>query len=511
MEKDTFPHARWLVPLGLILGTLLLLLFPLAKPIWTDEGISIGRGQLPLDLILKGRMGAADAMPLHSLMLALIGRPLGDTLAVHRLVSALPAAIALWYVYLIGRRSGPKAGTLSLWLAALSPCAVLFLRMSRYHGVTTLLVTMSCYYLLNLFDGSTKKSLVKYFFATALMLLSYPLTMFIIAGQFLIFALRFKQTQKPFLILGAMVLAGAAFLCYFIPALMWAAKTLVHDQVEDPSMGLGVSGLIRRVALSVYALCLGETISPWSWPLSLPGLALTLGGFFAGAWALRRRPELLLPFLCAFVVVLAGAATSTQMGGSSQTVGSMGKRTSFLIPLFCVVLGAGLANVKRGWLAIPLLVIWSVGTFNYFAGREFLNPNYTVNWNEAVVHMQNKKLDGPSVVFSSAEDALIYYMDENKLTTPVLGRTRGIDELKDVIAQKKYRYVWVLGRDRGDRMAVADFEAARAFLEKSGARRIEQTGVYPRTDAEKKWLGKALKREVWSHYLLLDLWEVKEN
>jgi hypothetical protein len=502
--------ARWLVPLGLAVGALLLLLFPLAKPVWTDELISIGRGRLPLELILKGRMGAADAMPLHSLMLSLIGKPLGDTLAIHRLVSALPAAVALWYVYLLGRRLGERTGVLALWLAALSPCAVLFLRMSRYHGVTTLLVVMSCYYLLQLFDKSQKKALVKYLFATALMMLSYPLTMFVAAGQFLILALRFKKTERPLWVLGALALAGAAFLCYFVPALQWASRTLVHDQVEDPSMGLGLSGLIRRLGLSVYALCLGETILPWNVALFVPGIFLALGGFAVGMWGVRRRPEVLLPFACAFVVVLAGAATSTQMGGSSQTVGSMGKRTSFLIPLFCVTVAAGLSSLKKWrWLPLPLLSVWALGTYNYFAGREFLNPNYTVNWNEAVATIKTRQLDASTGLYASAEDALIYYLKENKIALPVMGKARGLDELKEALAQRKLRHIWILGRDRGDRMAVADFDAARELLRASGAQRIDEAGVYPRTESEKTWWGKALKRPLWDHYLLLELWEVK--
>lgn len=506
-ESPLSPTQRLLLILGLVVGAALLLLFPLAKPIWTDESISIVRGRLPLIQILQGRIGAADAMPLHYIILSVLGRGLGDTLASHRLVSIVPAAFALWYVWLLGMRLGPWSGLVSLWLAALSPCAVLFLRMSRYHGVTTLLVAMSCYYFLRLMDGSEKKSLVKFGLSAALMLLSYPLTMFVIAGQFLFFAARFKKVEKPLLLVLSMALAGAAFLCYFIPALRWASESLAKVNVEDPSMGLGINGLIRRLALSVYALCLGETIAPWNWLLSIPGILLTLGGFGASVVATRKRPELVLPLICVFVIALSAAATSTQIGGSTQTVGSMGKRTSFLIPLFCVSLGMGFASLKPRWLAYPLLAIWAVGTFNYFAGREFLNPNYTVNWTEAVERIRQVQSGPDTVIFSSADPAMDYYMQESNLKVPVVTE-RGEEPVKDALA-KGTKYIWLVGRDRGDRLAVADFEAARELLKKSGAERVHQSGVYPRTAEEKKWLQKALKREVWTHYLLLDLWKTK--
>jgi hypothetical protein len=509
MDKDDFSASRWLVPLGLILGTALLLLFPLAKPIWTDEWVSISWGRSPLPLILSGRFGSPDALPLHPLILALFGRPLGDSLAVHRIVSALPAAIGLWYVYLLGRRLSTRAGVLALWLCALSPGLILFDRMSRYHGTTTLLATMSCYYFVRLLTEGDRKLVVKYGLATAAMLLSYTLSLFVVAAQFALLVLWWRRAPRPLAILAAMAAAGAAFLAYFVPNLIRASQTLVNITVEDPGMGQGIGGFLRRLLLPVYVFCVGETLSPWKVWLSVPGCLAALGSFALGGWALRRRPELVVPLACVVVVILSALATSGKLG-SSQTVGSMAKRVSFALPLFYITLVAGVYGLKNlRWRAVLtgiLLLVSGVSTYNYFAGREFLNPNYTANWSEAVETIQKVPAGPDTVVYSSADPPVKFYIDEARLGLPVI-EERGIDSLKKAIDGGAKR-IWLFGRDRGDRTAVADFEDARAFLTKVGARRTQKHGVYPRTDDEKKWLGKALKREIWDHYIQFDLWEL---
>src|SRR4028119_596688 len=106
---------------GLAVGALLLLLLPLAKSIWTDEAISIVWGKNPLLDILLGRATSADALPLHPLLIHITNALFGDSLAAFRVASALPSAIGLWFVYLIGRRFSVKVGLLALWLCALSP------------------------------------------------------------------------------------------------------------------------------------------------------------------------------------------------------------------------------------------------------------------------------------------------------------------------------------------------------------------------------------------------------
>lgn len=497
---------------GLLIGAALLLLFPLAKPIWTDEWISIGWGHRPLINIVLGRFGSPDALPLHPLLLY-VSRPLlGDTLAAYRFVSALPAAVGLWYVYLIGKRFSISVGLLSLWLCALSPGLVLFDRMSRYHGTTALLVVMSCYFLLKLLETGDRKDAAKYSVTVWLMLMSYVLTSFVVVAHFLLIVLWWRRTKQPWLAIGAMAFAVGSFSFWLIPNFLRANKEFAEVTVEDPSMGLGINGFLRRFFLPVYVFCVGETVYFWNFPVVMAGITVFSVAFLTGTGALRRRPELLLPLVCFLVVFLSAVVTSGKMGGS-QTVGSMAKRVSFVLPLFYTTCAVGIFALRRPpWRAAVLTISFGVALYslgNYWLGREFLNPNYTVRWQDAIAQMQRVRLDDETTVYNPMEPALEYYVREAKPNARIV-TGRELQEFLSGYHERPTRYVWVFGRDRGDRRSVAGYERVRDYL----ARRyveIYTGGVMPRSASERRWIGLVLKRDVWPTYLRFELYDMKQS
>ena len=157
-KQKRVDFSRCLLWLGLGVGALMLLLFPLAKPVWDDELDSIMQGSKPYLAILGG---ASDTQPpLHFLILRICESFFGKNLAVFRFASSLPALVSLWYVYLLGKRINEKTGVLALWLAALSPGLILFDRMARYHGLLAMLATMSIYYGLTALDSGKRRDAV---------------------------------------------------------------------------------------------------------------------------------------------------------------------------------------------------------------------------------------------------------------------------------------------------------------------------------------------------------------
>ena len=109
--KSTSTNLERALPfLAIAFGALLLLLFPADKPVWTDEILNIGWGEHTLAEIMSGRVIAYDHPPGHTLVLHLCYLLFGSSLAAYRVVSALPALGALWFVYLLGRRISPKVG-----------------------------------------------------------------------------------------------------------------------------------------------------------------------------------------------------------------------------------------------------------------------------------------------------------------------------------------------------------------------------------------------------------------
>ena len=500
-----------LLALGLLVGALMLLVAPEAKPIWTDESISIAWGQRSLGDILMGRATSPDALPLHPLLIHTTKALFGHSLAAYRLASALPAAIGLWFVWKLGARNGRHVGLLALWLAALSPGLILFDRMSRYHGLTALLVTASVYMALRALETGRRRDTLLYAVTTFLMLMSYVLSVFVVAAQFAVLVLRWKREPHAAKVFLGLVGACAVFAPFLLRNVM-AAQTggMTQTFVEDPTVGLGLRGFLFRFALPAYVFSVGETVYPWNWAVSVPGLLASAAAFVAGFWALRKRPDLMVPLGALFVVLLAAAATSGKFG-ASQTVGSMAKRVSFALPLFCVTLATGALSFRaapvRAVLAGILLLVSAVSVRNYWAGEQFLNPNYTAPWGEVVRTIREKRLDPDTLVVSRGELALEFYL---KRAVPDARYADIRDEatLRESLeaSDAPPRYVWIVGRDRGDRIAVGGFEEARDYLAKNFAR-VAAEGALPRTETETRWLERVFKRPASRHYIEMELYD----
>ncbi|MES2464578.1 MAG: glycosyltransferase family 39 protein [Armatimonadota bacterium] len=527
-DNKLTPRQTLFLWTGLITGFLMLLWFPLAKSIWTDEAISIAWGKSPFLDILLGRATSADALPLHPLLIHITHLLFGDSLAAFRVASALPSAISLYFVYLIGRRFSNKVGLLALWLCALSPGLILYDRMSRYHGLTALLCTMSVWAALKLADTGRLKDAVLYSVITWLMLMSYFLSVFALAAQvgcLLLFVNREPVKRVRWLFVGALCAAGLAFVPYLLAGLAKASSSGMADiHVEDASMSLGLAGFIRRLALPVYVFCVGETLYPWTWFASIPGVIAALTAYFVGfGHVIRsRRVEVMIPAVCLAVLLLSAIATSGKLGGG-QTVGSMAKRVSFAIPLFCVTLSVGVYSLLGSFslwrrragavLGAVLVLVSCYSVFNYWTGQQFLNPNYTAPWNEAIGAMQKvQPLSNEVAVFSRGEYALAYYLASQGLDQKGAYIDTNTTDEKTMIkglTSHPSRYVWIVGRDRGDRISVDAFMRMSDYL-KSHYSQVGTYGVMPRSATESKYLEKFLKRPAAPHYIWMELYDTEQ-
>jgi uncharacterized membrane protein len=177
----------------------------------------------------------------------------GDGLATSRLVSAVPAAFIPYVTFLLGRRISVKVGLLALWLAAIAPGALLFDRMARYHGLLALLAVWSTYLFLRCLGTGKKRMLAAYAVVTMAMLLAYVPSLFVVVGHFLTLAYNWRREKHAWSAFAVMVACGACLL----PILLWqidpnAGMIAGKTSVEDPSIGQGIGGFVRRLALPIY-------------------------------------------------------------------------------------------------------------------------------------------------------------------------------------------------------------------------------------------------------------------
>lgn len=497
---------------GLIIGAALLLLFPLAKPLWTDEVISLVWGQSTLSQMAEGKATSRDHTPTHAFLLYATRYFFGDSLTAYRIASALPGVFTPYIAFLLGRRINLNVGLLSLWLVALAPGMVLFDRMARYHGLLALLALWSTYLFLRCLGTGRKKMVLGYTVVTLAMLMVYVPSLFVVVGHFVALAINWKREKHAWKAFGVMVVCGACLL----PVLAWqmnpaGGMASGEVSVENPAIGQGLGGFVRRFALPVYVYCVGETVYPWSWAASIPGVTIALLAFCIGTMHVRRTRDIAAPVVVVVTTLLFAVITSGKIG-ALQTFGSMGKRNAFLIPLFCVVVATGLMALKPRPLRIALIAclfgVWGYANFNYWAGREFLNPTYTAPWNTVLKSMEAEGFRENAMIITD-EDVVTYVLREGGNGVPLTpaqqvdnNRYRTPDEtIAHLFKQKgNRRYIYFIGRDRGSRIAVdLGNKMCAALAERYLC--VGDTGFMRRTDSEKYWLEKVLKRPASPHYI----------
>ena len=498
-----------LLRLGFLVGSLMLLLFPLSKPVWDDELTSILQGSPSYLAILAG---SSDTQPpLHLLVLRVCETLAGGNLAVFRLASAFPAVVSLGYVYLLGRRITPQVGVLAVWLTALSPGLILFDRMARYHGLLAMLATMCVYYWLTALEHGRRRDLFAYGLTTFLMLMTYYLSLFVVIAQMLFFVLRRRGQPHLKAALFSVFAAVCAFLPWFIHGLLASSQHHTPvSHVEDPAMSLGVHGFLLRLGLPLYAFCFGETVAPWDWPVVVVGLIAVPIAFWRGGRWLFPRDDFLLVLVIFCVVVLSAAATSGSLG-AFQTVGSMAKRVSFVLPLFSVIVSGGVLSLRsrlsRSLCLGALLMVSLYSVSNYWRDEQFLNKNYVARWDQAIALMKQRQWGRNTLVISCADPALHYYLERQ--SRPVLHvNAVGPSDINQVLTADHPRYLWLVGRDRGDRVAEADTELVSRQW-RADYRRVDTFGLMPRSQAECYWLRRVLKRPAGPDYLRLELYDTQ--
>ena len=509
MKEGEDISLRWLLWLGLVIGGVMLLAFPLAKPIWDDELDSIMQGSKPYLTILGG---ASDTQPpLHFLVFRICETFFGKNLAIFRFISALPAVVSLWYVYLLGKRITPQVGILAVWLAALSPGLILFDRMARYHGLLAMLTTMSVYYGLTALDSGRRRDLVAYGITTFLMLMTYYLSLFVLIAQALVILPRWRQMVyfKPVFLSAA--LAVAVFLPWFVHGLLSQQHGEI-SHVEDPAMSLGLHGFLLRLGLPLYSFCFGETVNPWKWPVVLIGFTAVTAASWPGVRCLFSRNDFVLFAVVLCVLLLSAAATSGRLG-AFQTVGSMSKRVSFVLPLFDVILSVGVLSFRSRLtqcLCLSALLFVSVYAIsNYWRDKQFLNQNYIARWDQAITVMQHRQWGQDTLIVSCSDPALRYYLDQQP--QPVLSiNATGQSGINTALTVRHPRYLWLVGRDRGDRVAEGLTETLSRQFGKE-YQHLDSFGLMPRSTADRYWLQKVLKRPASPDYLWLELYDTQRS
>jgi len=464
---------------------------------WVDEINTVIWSQKPVASLLE----KTDVYPpLYFIIVHFWTQWFGQSEFAYRLISALPSVFTVLVLYKLGSELCNKSvGLLAAALLAFSPFFILFSRMARYYSLTTLLATLSFYFFLRVLRREGQKNWVGYVISSILLIYTHYLP-----GSVLIF-------QNIFILVNARLYRGLmrtwifSQVLIFIGFLPWLAKML--SQVGEfailpaAELATGPKGIFMKTAYPFFSFALGQTIFPWNWVIVIPMMALCLYLFMNGTIKLfRLGVEYAVGPLALFFVLAFGILITSTIAKFEQT-SHLPCLIMFTAPLFYLIL-ARAAFIAPNRFAVLLIIVLlgaaeGYGLFNYFAGRQFHNPQYVLPWREIVSSVDNHWESGDVIVH--VEPSFTFYKK-----SPLLEMDFH-EAQKQVLQQKKFRRVWILIRDRGHRELV---DGMLKFGEKlhPDFHLVDEVAFYPLSASEREFKEKILGRHVLGHNVILRLY-----
>lgn len=412
------------------------------------------------------------------------------------------ALLSLVLVWLLARALlRPPGDTLALWLFALSPFALLYLRMARYFALTMAVVLLVAYFaLLVRRYGKPHHYLGLAAGAGALFWVDYvPCLLVPLAYLWILPTAWRRRNQRCWWLLSALLPLFVAGLR--INSLLTSYARV--SSMEASHLQVSLHGILLKLVFPFYSALVGETTDFWRLyvvlPVAFAGLILWLVGVVAAG---RKRESTrwleVLPWPVTVVLVTILLSTAA----ASEPWPRVSSLSLFALPFFLISLARGAGAVRRFW-AVALVGIFLLGQVyglsNYLARRQFLNSGYNVPWRQVNQLVQSRA--NPDDVAVTFFDSTLerYWRGPAKFVDyswhvypPVIPELKGLP--------RPGADVWVIARDRGSDLSR---KLTRELLDQLTSQ-VGEPQVYrrqPLTRAEQYWRSLLLGRSVQEAYL----------
>ena len=181
----------------------------------------------------------------------------------------------------------------------------------------------------------------------------------------------------------------------------------------DPAFTLSSlpAAITLRLGYLGFAYSVGEFFSPFH-PLVWLGILTTLILLLSALRRLDAPTGLLLSVL--LVVALASVLVSSLSVFPQSAWQNLSNRTFFVYPCFVLLLAAGLDRFSMRWRQVGvglLLVVYLVGAWNVFTGRQAVKPLLIVPWVQVMEKIQVESQPGAIVFCSQFDTVCPYYVD----------------------------------------------------------------------------------------------------
>ena len=384
----------------IVLGLALILrLVFLNQSLWLDESIQA--------LALMGRMGPlltyalADYQPpLYHLIGYVSTHIFGYSEIALRLPSLLSGIFTVYFMVKIGELIGSKKnGLIAGLLAATNPLLIYYSQEGRTYAMTTLFVTASFYYFLELLKQKTKKSYMLYVLFTILFLWTSYLSWFALLAQG-VYVLWKKRYDLLYIQIGS-----ALTLLAWIPSFLSSLSIGQLTRGGSPEWGNVVGGLTwKSLPLTWVKFVIGRI--GFDNKILYGGIVGVIGLFHLFTLKMVNYKKYLVLLFWLIPPIALGIITATVLPIYQYF------RVLFVLPAYLLLLAIGLSNLKSNKITAIILALQLLAV-GYF----WVSPRYhREDWSSLV-----RDLPSSAVVAmpSRAQGApLLYYGWDREIIEP---------------------------------------------------------------------------------------------
>lgn len=327
-----------------------------------------------------------------------------------RLLSVIPAVASIFAVYALAQELfGRRTALLTVVFMVVSPEFLVFGRMVRYYSLAVLCATCATYFFVRFLKEGSRTAIAWYVvFATILLYVTYtPLSVLIAHNLILLCGLREYQG-----LVRKWIAAQIAIFLLYMPCIIMFVMMIVrmaHEGLPPSDFGRGLSGVMVKIAYSLYAFGFGETLFPWRFWLVVPAGIVLLAAFTAAV--VRMNKQVFAAVLLLAVPLLFTTAILSTVKTSSSFLYTP-SRTLFALPYFYMLAAYGIDSFRARFLKAVavsvLLIVSAVSIYNYFHGKDYIMPTYLAPWNGVLRDVQ-KGADPADVVVGEETREFDYY------------------------------------------------------------------------------------------------------
>jgi len=366
-----------------------------SESLWIDEGFSLRDAARP-DLLRETR-------PLYFLFLSQwvrLGAIRSEWLL--RLPSAIFGIAGVWMLYAVGRRLiGRSAALLASFFMAISVLHVNHSQEVRWYSLVALLSLLATYCLIRSLEEHRSRYVAGYAISGLAMLLTFPLSVFVLVAQGLFLLLYARSYRRTSLVLiGVLMLVAAAW----IP---W----MLNNMATASAYSEGYTSIIERpTAVNLVALMGRFFLYKWSDPGRIQAAGAL--GFSALVTLLAlsglrgfRTTDLRLALIWLWLVVPVAAMIVV-----SYKVANVWK-PSYLIaasPAFLLLVAHGIRAMRRpGFMAVSVaaITLLTLGRLGVY----YVRPTHP-QWRAVLSYVQAHELPGDVIgVYSGGNRHVFRY------------------------------------------------------------------------------------------------------